>query len=194
MDKVRLNTNIRDILSKDTNSSFIDPNDDINQIEVNQLRPMEGQIPQLTSEQLTQLRQLQQIQQMQQLQQLQLQQLQQSQQKDAINKSETVVAKKIKKLKDDSEIDAEVDEVVDQANDDTDKKKKLKDISKIMNECKTPAILFILFICLTSQPYMNFIASQFPRLAQVGEETNMLGMLLKAMVFVAAFAAIKRYI
>ena len=71
--------------------------------------------------------------------------------------------------------------------------------NQIINELKTPLLLFVLFTMLTSFQYLNLLHKYLPRLANIVDEeghqiTNVLGMLMKSMIFVVLFVIIRRFV
>ena len=137
---------------------------------------------------------------MQQQQQLQLQQLQLQQRNNVqptqIYPDNTLKQNKTKPISITDNIEEETDD------DKQIKKEELGFISvnkeRVINELKTPLLLFILFTMLTSFQYLDLLDTYVPRLANVVVEgqraTNVMGMLMKSMIFVVLFTVIRRYI
>lgn len=210
MDKIKLNTNIRDILASKTETDELNDLADmqkknINEITVTSYNTNKQQSDDtntntnnLTDDQQQQLKQWTAMQQQQQLQFQQLQQLQQFQQLQQLQK-QTVQSNNNENNPTHQQfnIKEEEEEVVE--DEELKAKKEVNTLNKnrIINELKTPILLFILFAILTSSQYLNILHTYAPRLGNIQGDvtnTNILGMLMKSMIFVFLFVIIRRYV
>lgn len=78
------------------------------------------------------------------------------------------------------------------------KKNKQTNYYKITDVLKSPVLLFILFVLFTSPQYLNTLHTFFPRLADTLNkeginELNIMGILIKAIVFVFVYVIIRKY-